>query len=704
MIPPSNVPLESIERIWKDIFDHYGYTEKIVRLKDFYPDEKSLIVSFRHISDYSNEFAELLINNPLPTLKVGENLISSMIEKSRDSDSRRVNLRLVDLPDRDVKVGIRDIRSDRIGKIVSISGIIRKRTDVTPRLQNAVFQCSVCAELTIFPQQRGRLEEPPVCSNPECGADRQKAKFKLIDDESEFVDVQKLEIQENPETLEGGAQPQRITVVMEDDITGSLEPGDRVIIDGVLLTDQKRIGAVLLTEFSIYVYCINFRREEKEVESLDITPEDIEEIKRLASRQNIVEDLARSIAPTIYGMDIIKQTLVLQMFGGVRKIMEDGTTIRGDIHILLVGDPGTAKSQLLRYMSEITPRGIFAMGKGSSSAGLTAAAVRDDFGEGRWTLEAGVLVLANDGLAAIDELDKMEKFDTASLHEAMEQQSITISKAGIYATLSTRCSILAAANPDFGRLDPSKSIVEQLKNFPLPLLSRFDIIFRVADVPSSESDTRLADHILKAHRVGEELRKRELTGFEGERLPYEEEFVPVIPKELLKKYVAYAKKSIFPGLSEEAMEIIRSDYVRTRNAISSPGVPITARQLESIIRLAEASARARLSDIVTAEDAIRAKDIVKYYLSESATEEGVLDADIVMTGMSGKQRTIASRVKEIIEEMGGDRGIDFETLKNTVALRGVTNEQLLSSIKTLKSNGFIYSPRDGVYKVIKFDR
>lgn len=883
MIVNGGLTQENAEELWRDFFERFGYMERIVKFKEFYPDIKSITVSFRHIVEFNNDFAQAIINNPIDVLGAGEGFISRFLDKSRDSDSRRVNIRLVDLRERDVKVDIRDIRSDRIGKLLSVSGIVRKRTDVLPRLQNAVFQCSLCAEKTIEPQQRGRLEEPVKCSNPDCDADRTKAKFKLILEESEFVDVQKIEVQENPETMEGGTQPQRITVVLEDDLTGKIEPGERVIIDGVLLADQKRVGAVLLTEFSTYVYTLNYRKETKEVESIEITPEDEQKIRELASKPGIVELLAKSIAPTIYDMDTIKQSLVLQMFGGVRKVMKDGTTIRGDIHILIVGDPGTAKSQLLRYMTDITPRGVFAFGRGSSSAGLTAAAVRDDFGEGRWTLEAGVLVLANNGLAAIDELDKMDPADTSSMHEAMEQQSysyhtpvriveygetcigefvdslfdrmpertvkgyncellylgseltilssnlysagrmritqvsrhqapdhllridlesdghidvteehpfhvfrngqlellkateilpgdmllkiiseageygelepeiltqnrgkqyfqgmrfasvksvevinygkrwvydigvesshtffsrgilvhnsITISKAGIFATLTSRCSILAAANPYLGRYDPNKTLTDQIK-LPIPLLSRFDIIFKLTDIPVRDNDTKLAEHVIRAHRYGETLRYVEAGG-EVEDLQDDEKFTPIVEKELLRKYVMFAKSRIFPRLSEEAMEYIRRDYVESRSTNPSQGMPITARQLESIIRLSEASARIRLSDTVTVEDAARARGIINYYISQVSSVDGVPDVDIIMTGNSNRTRGEMEIVLDIVKKIQRDKGIaDYDDIISDGNLRGLSEERIRESLSKLKTMGQLFEPSQNRYKVV----
>jgi replicative DNA helicase Mcm len=615
-----------------------------------------------------------------------------------------VNIRLVDLPAKDIDTDIRNIRSYHVGTLISVNGIIRKNTEVLPRLQNAAFECAVCGTINYVRQERGRQDEPVRCRNEECGLDRTKTRFKLLTGESEFVDIEKIEIQENPETLEGGAQPQRITVILEDDLTGKLFPGDRVIIDGILKAEQKRAGPALLTEFSVYLYTINYRKESKDVENIHITEADEQTIIDLSKEPNIIERLASSIAPTIFGLEMVKTSLVLQMFGGVRKTMKDGTTIRGDIHILMVGDPGTAKSQLLRYMTEISPRGVFAFGRGSSAAGLTAAAVRDEFGEGRWSLEAGALVLADNGFAAIDELDKMDDRDTASMHEAMEQQTVTISKAGIMATLKSRCSILGAANPKFGRYDQNKTIVDQI-DFPPPLLSRFDVIFKMIDVPERNNDSKLAEHILKAHRVGEIYRSLEQNELTDVEIPEEKEFTPPIEKEMVRKYVSYAKSRIFPRLSDEAISLLKDEYVTTRNT-GTDSIPITARQLESTIRLAEAAAKARLSGVVSYNDALLAKRIVDYYLRDVSTSNGEQSIDILYTGMSSKQRGEAEKVldiiKEIARELGGEKKtVEIEEVIRVAVSRGMTKENVETALSKMKNQGQIYEPGYGKVGVIK---
>ncbi len=684
---------EKIKLGWLRIFSEFGYMDKINKLSVVYPDEKSLYVSFKDVSDYgrNNGFDQGLAENPELFISLGEEVLKDIVHPDRGKVTR-INLRITDISeDPAFRKEIRQLRSPDIGKLLSITGIVRKNTEVLPRLQIAAFECTVCGEINKVPQERGKLDEPQECVGKlESGLDHSKAKFKLKPDLSEFVDTQKVELQENPETLEGGTQPQRIAVIMEDDITGRLFPGDRVTIDGILRAEQKRAGNILLTEYDIFFYALHYKKS-KELEEINISSEDEERIVALSKTPNIIDVLASSIAPTIYGMEMVKTTLVLQMFGGVRKVMRDGTTMRGDIHILMVGDPGTAKSQLLKYMTEISPRGVFTFGRGSSAAGLTAAAVRDDFGEGRWTLEAGALVLADNGFAAIDELDKMDDKDTAAMHEAMEQQTITISKAGIMATLKSRCSILGAANPKFGRYDQNRPIVDQI-DFPPPLLSRFDVIFKIIDRPDRSNDERLADHVLKAHRVGEIYRSLELNEITEFEIPEEQGFKPPVEKDLIRKYVSYARTRIFPRLSDEAIQVLKEEYVKTRGG-NPDSIPITARQLESTIRLAEAAAKARLSSIVTAADALLAKKIVDYYLKDVSMNNGELDIDILYTGTSSKQRSDLETVFDIIKELKREKKqADVDEVVAISTSRGLTQERAIDAIARLKSAGQIYEP------------
>ena len=331
---------------------------------------------------------------------------------------------------------------------------------------------------------------------------------------SKFVDSQKLRIQESPEGLRGGEQPQTLDVDVTDDLSGKVSPGDRVIINGILRSMQRIVKGEKSTVFDIFLECNSIEIAEKEFEEVEIDEKAEDEIRTLSKDPMIYRMITHSIAPTIYGSEDVKQAIALQLFGGIAKEMPDGTHLRGDIHVLLIGDPGIAKSQLLRYVVKLSPRAIYTSGQSSTAAGLTATAVKDEFGEGRWTLEAGALVLADMGVAAVDEMDKMEKGDRSALHEAMEQQSISVAKAGITATLKSRCALLGAANPKYGRFDMFGDISDQI-NMPPSLLSRFDLIFIMTDQPEQKRDLAIAEHILKAHSTGELIAQHRKTPSPG---------------------------------------------------------------------------------------------------------------------------------------------------------------------------------------------
>ena len=297
--------------------------------------------------------------------------------------------------------------------------------------------------------------------------------FRLLYKESRFEDYQRIKIQESPDELKGGEQPQTLDINVSDDLAGQVTPGEHITVNGILRSAQKINKDGKTAYFDIYMDGNSIELEEQEYDEVDISPEDEEEIIRLSKDPRVYDKIVFSIAPSIYGYEEVKEAIAHQLFSGVVKSLPDGTRIRGDIHVLLVGDPGIAKSQILRYVVKLAPRGVYASGKSASSAGLTAAAVKDEF-DGQWTLEAGALVLADKGVACIDEMDKMKNEDRSSLHEGMESQTISVAKAGILATLKCRCSILGAANPKLGRFDPYENIPEQI-NMPPSLMSRFDL-------------------------------------------------------------------------------------------------------------------------------------------------------------------------------------------------------------------------------------
>jgi replicative DNA helicase Mcm len=554
-------------------------------------------------------------------------------------------------------------------------------------------------------QDEDILKEPSECFEDQGGCGRVSS-FKLSTTLSLFIDSQKIEIQENPEGLRGGAQPERISVYLEDDLAGRVAPGDRVIVNGILHSVARHRGAFRLTSFDKTMDAVSIESQEFAFEEVEVTKEDEKKILKTSKDPLIYDKMRQSIAPTIYGLDIEKDALVLQLFGGIAKEMPDGTRTRGDIHALLVGDPGTAKSQMLSYMAKLAPRSVYASGKASSAAGLTAAAVRDEFGEGQWTLEAGALVLADKGLACIDEIDKMEEKDRSSLHQAMEQQEISVAKAGINATLKSRCAVLAAANPKLGRFDEFMPIHEQI-NMPPALLSRFDLIFSILDKPNRKTDTELADHILHSHKGGEIHEHLNKTSDDlytkEEETKLMKHVMPVFDPEYLRKYVAYAKRNVFPVLTDDALEILQNYYVDFRSS-SKDSVPFTPRQLEAFVRLAEASARIRLSQEANIDDAKRAISIIDQYLRRVGTdrETGRFDIDIIATGISHSQhermRVILDVIQRLCTESTDDSAVRGDII-NEAEIQGIESRKVEEVLDRLNRNGQIYEPSHGKYRL-----
>ncbi|MEW5759586.1 MAG: minichromosome maintenance protein MCM [Candidatus Thermoplasmatota archaeon] len=696
---------------WERFFRE-NYKPEILSLSSQYPEKRSLVVSYKEIDRYDTKLAMNLIDKPTDEFYFAEEAIKNILPPDAKFP---IHFRVIELPLKPLsKIEIRELRSKHLGKLVAIEGLIRKATEVRPKLEDAAFKCLRCGHITRVLQEEMTYKEPLECSKEDggCGRGSATTRFKLLIEEGEegksrFIDTQKLEIQESPEGLKGGAQPQRISGYVEDDLTGVLTPGDRVILNGILKNRQRALRGLQgkSTIFDIFLQVNSIEMQEHEFEEIEISEKDEKEIIKLSKDENIYSKLVNSIAPSIHGLSIEKEALVLQLFSGVEKDLPDGTRIRGDIHILLVGDPGTAKSQILRYIKELAPRGIYASGKSTSAAGLTATAVRDEFGEGRWTLEAGALVLADKGIACIDEIDKMTEQDRGSMHEAMEQQCISVAKAGITATLQARCAILAAANPKLGRFEEHEYISQQIDLDP-PLLSRFDIIFSLTDKPDEIKDSELAAHILRMHKTGEIMKRKELVG-EGYKDDEVKRMIkkiePEIPPELLRKYIAYSKTRIAPVMDDEVFEILQQYYVKIRKEGSEVGaVASTPRQLEALTRLAEASARVRLSDTVKKEDADRAIKIVEYFLRRIAGAGGKFDIDIIATGIAHSQRERIKTILDIIQELEGKEGASEIDIIERATHMGFDEEKVKEDIARLKSDGHIYEPKGGKrrYRVV----
>jgi replicative DNA helicase Mcm len=680
------------------------YKKELGELSREFPYRRSLNIDYREIEKFGKagiSLADELLENPGKVLEdVWDAIRSNQLIRTRDGkEPKGVNIRFKNLPQ---KVGIRHIRSDDINRFISVEGILRKTTEVRPRIVEAVFKCPA-GHFTVKKQKYGKFIEPDGCATDGCTF----KKLELLPKRSKFVDSQKLRVQESPEGLRGGEQPQTLDIDVTDDLAGLVSPGDRVVINGILRSMQRVVRGEKSTVFDIFLECNSIEIQEKEFEEVEIDEKAEDEIKELSHDPMIYRKITHSIAPTIYGSENVKEAIALQLFGGIVKEMPDGTHLRGDIHVLLIGDPGIAKSQLLRYVVKLSPRAIYTSGQSSTSAGLTATAVKDEFGEGRWTLEAGALVLADMGVAAVDEMDKMQKEDRSALHEAMEQQSISVAKAGITATLKSRCALLGAANPKYGRFDMYGDIADQI-NMPPSLLSRFDLIFIMTDQPEQRMDLAIAEHILKAHAIGELIAQHRKTPIPGITEEYiQQQLTPVKPDiepSLFRKYVAYAKRSCYPILSAEAKEALVTYYLKLRGiAEQNKPVPVTARQLEALVRLAEASARIRLSNIIQQTDAERVINIVDACLRQVAYDArtGTFDIDKVVTGISKEKRDMVRVIKDTIRDIGGEgKRASKDQVIDTVVAKGFARDKVEAGIEMLHQAGELMEPKQGIIQII----
>jgi replicative DNA helicase Mcm len=700
---------EFVYQLWLDYLAIRNLSVHIRYIADSYPDKRSLEVEFSDVFNANGDLAEIILDQPEMAIRVGEFALNSLLEPDQKV---AINLRIRDLYKKQW-ISIRDLRAENLSKFIGLEGLIRKVTEVRPKLLSGVFSCTSCGFKQEILQDNFHFTEPLECPKDDggCGKRAGSTTFKFIVHESQFIDSQKIEIQEMPEGLRGGDQPQRISIYLEDDLCGQVAPGDRINMTGILKAKQRREGQIKATVFDKFLQGNYVKIDDLVFDEMNLSDEDVDKAKMMSKDPAIYKKIVKSIAPSIFRLDHIKEALMLQLFSGVAKEFPDGSKGRGDIHILLIGDPGTAKSQLLTYMARLAPRGIFTSGKSASAAGLTAAVVKDEFGEGRYTLEAGVMVLADKGLACIDELDKMTESDRSSMHEAMEQQTVSIAKAGIQSTLQSRCSVLGAGNPKQGRFRPGEGKHDQI-NLPAPLKSRFDLIFTMTDEPDNKKDRELAQSVIKHHRIGEIFRLSKI----GDRT-YEtmlesgdsgiDEAMPVIDPEELRKYVAYSKRVCFPILTEEAMSEIVDFYVSLRERSAGPmgdsgRVALTARQLEALIRMSEASARIRLSDSVTPADAKTAIRLMENSLKDVAmTESGDYDIDGIMgSGFKSQKDKMYEIINIIREHKTKDGRITRGDLEQRARDRNITEVELDKYLKKLQDEGAIFEPRSGEFSVL----
>ncbi|KKK13425.1 hypothetical protein ARAM_000887 [Aspergillus rambellii] len=622
----------------------------------------------------------------------------------------------------DSTINMRDLDPADMDKLVSIKGLVIRATPIIPDMKEAFFRCERCHHSVQVDIDRGKIAEPTICPRPVCN---ERNSMQIVHNRCIFADKQVIKLQETPDSIPDGQTPHSVSLCVYDELVDVCKAGDRVEVTGIFRCNPVRVNPRQRTQkslFKTYVDVLHVQKIDRKKLGIDvstveqelseqaagdaeqirkITAEEEERIRRTSTRPDLYELLSRSLAPSVYEMDDVKKGILLQLFGGTNKSFQKGGNprYRGDINVLLCGDPSTSKSQLLRYVHKIAPRGVYTSGKGSSAVGLTAYVTRDPETR-QMVLESGALVLSDGGVCCIDEFDKMNESTRSVLHEVMEQQTVSIAKAGIITTLNARTSILASANPIGSKYNPNLPVPQNI-DLPPTLLSRFDLVYLVLDRVDEQEDRRLAKHIVNMY-----LEDRPENASEQE----------ILPVEFLTAYITYAKTKVHPVLTPAAGKALSDAYVNMRKLgddIRSADRRITAttRQLESMIRLSEAHARMRLSTEVTADDVDEAVRLIRSAIKQAATDSrtGLIDMSLLTEGTSASERRNKEALKRgilgVVDELSGSGGAarwaEVYRVLSDQASSGVDNGQFTDAVRALESEGVVNILGEGSRRSIR---
>jgi replicative DNA helicase Mcm len=644
----------------------------------------SLVVDYIDFDSYNPELAKQITHNPDEMFEAFNEAVFYILNEIHPDYAHEIHDNIkVRMGNYTVQKGLREINAEVIDKLIGVSGMVVRSSEVKPLAKKIGYRCLNCNAINETRQKGLALKKPLKCIN--CS----EKELEMDPENSIFNDFQMVRLQELPEDLPAGQLPHYVEVTVMGDLVDRCRPGDRVMLTGIIRIEQEQISPQIKTslfrlrmEGNNIEYLgglISNNKDSRTVERIAINAEEEKQILAIAGKPDAYDKLIASFAPHIYGHEVIKEAILLLIVGSVTKKLEDGSTRRGDINVLLVGDPGTAKSEMLKFAAKIAPRGLYTSGRGSTAAGLTAAVIRDK--SGIMMLEAGAVVLGDQGLVCIDEFDKIKAEDRSALHEVMEQQTCSVAKGGIVATLNARTSILSAANPTYGKYDPFKNITENV-NLPIPLLTRFDLIYVIRDTAEKEKDNRIARHILEIHQYAEHAAQ------------------PAISIDLFSKYLSFSKQ-IEPNLTTDAIDIIRNYYMKMRNVDSEGMITVTPRQLEALVRLSTARARLLLRDRVESEDAERAIYLVQRMLETAGVDvnTGKVDFGVI----HGKPHSEVSKLKmfmEIFNALSGQDRNDVEekNFVNELSRTGkFTEDEARTFIKKAMQNGQIYERKSGFY-------
>lgn len=682
--------LETFKMKFDDFFEKF-YRVELNSLIISFPEKRSLKIDIRDLEKFDPDLAYELIEKPDLILNAANESLEQKIKGIGGEKKIKKAVHARFFGQNIYTPLVQDVGSDFINKLILLDCLVVKRSEISPMVKTGIFKCSYCNSVFKFKMDEGDI--PDLC--PQC----KRKSLKQSQDETEFINMQKIAIQDPLEKLRGNSPTWQLEVWIEDDLVNTIIPGDRVELTGILRVRQRKISnskkATEKNLYTMYLNTVSVVPKQKEFADLLISDEEERFIKELSKDPQIFEKIGKSIAPSVYGHTEIKQAIALQLFGGTSgKKLIDGGIIRSDMHILLIGDPGSAKTRILQTVSKLVPKGIYVSGKSVTGGGMTAVAERDDFSEGGWTLKAGALVLGSGGVVCIDEFDKIGEEDRAALHEALESQTVSVAKAGIIATFNAKASVLAAANPKYGRFDPNIYPAEQF-NIPPTLLSRFDLVFPIKDELDEELDKNIANHILIQHSAyGNKLDADEYK--EIEKQP--------IDSDILRKYIAYAKKNINPRLSNEAANKIKHYYIELRKVgMKRNVVSITPRQIEGLIRMTEASAKTRLSNTIEVSDAERAIFLSEFMFKTILMDKsGKIDIDTLLTGIPREKVDKLNAIINIVKKLEKDEGnAKMQRVIEEAEKANIGTDIANRYILDLERNGDLFSPRPGIIKIVR---
>ena len=673
--------LEEFLRAFKDRSGNYKYFDRINNMMA--ANSTSLLVDYIDFDTFKPDLAKKITDDPDEMLEAFNKAVFSVLYEIHPDYAEEISNNIkVRIGNYTVQKGLREINAEAINKLIAVSGMVVRTSEVKPLAKKIGYRCLSCGEINEAQLKSLVLKKPLKCK--QCS----EKELEMDPDTSIFIDFQMVRLQELPEDLPAGHLPHYLEVTVIGDLVDQCRPGDRILLTGIVRIEQEQLSQHVKTSlFKLRMEGNNIEylggragdKDNRTMERIEISNEDEKRIFALAKKSNSYDILISSYAPHIYGHEVIKEVILLLIVGSVTKILDDGSARRGDINVLLVGDPGTAKSEMLKFAAKIAPRGLYTSGRGTTAAGLTAAVIRDK--SGIMMLEAGAVVLGDQGLVCIDEFDKIKPEDRSALHEVMEQQTCSVAKGGIVATLNARTSILAAANPLYGKYDPFKNITENV-NLPIPLLTRFDIVYVIRDTPEREKDNLIASHILEIHRDTERNSQS------------------VIDTDIFSKYLAYSK-NMEPKLTVEAIDKIRNYYMKMRNVESEGMITVTPRQLEGLVRLATARSKLLLKDYVDSEDAERAIYLIQTMLETAGVDVNTGKVDLGV--LHGKPQSEISKLKlfmEIFNALSGQDKNDVEekTFIQELAQTGrFSEDDAKNFINKAMQNGQIYERKSGYY-------